>query len=90
LEVKEEGTSEFQLEEEVPSLFPYRWAAKTTPAPVLVTEEAGSPARLAHQCRPPMRQILVAPWDLTAFKRACMPGVLKEAPCKVPPFNQMP
>jgi hypothetical protein len=51
-----------------------------TPLPVLVTEEAGRPARLAHQCNPPKRQTLFAPVARTAFNNACIPGVLKLEP----------
>ena len=36
-----------------------------------------------------MRQILLAPVALTAFSIACIPGVEKEAPLKVPPLNHL-
>jgi len=57
--------------------------------PRLVREPAGRPFKLAHQWSPPSTQTLFAPVARTAFKRACIPGVVNEAPPKVPPLSQV-
>jgi len=59
---------------------------------VFVTELAGRSTKLAHQCKPPIKQTLLAPLVpalRTALRRICMPGVEKDAPPRVPPLSQV-